>query len=168
MRLATLCSVFAITICRLWGADNRDWVQRKNVPVWVVQLFSAKKLDAQYEFAFSVNPFYLRGDFNGDGKSDIAILVRNKQSGKIGIAICHAVRNEIFFVGAGTAVGNGGDDFSWMEVWRHKFRDQACWRGVAGRKERIRRRPDLLGREKLQLATARRLGSLFVASAPPR
>src|SRR5262249_58975225 len=46
-------------------------------------------------------------------------------------------------------------------LWRHKFRDQARWRGVAGRKERIRRRPDLLGREKLQVATARRLGSLF-------
>ena len=118
MRLATLCSVFAITICRLWGADNRDWVQRQNVPVWVVQLFSAKKLDAQYEFAFSVNPFYLRGDFNGDRKSDIAVLVRNKQSGKIGIAICHAGRNEIFFLGAGTAVGNGGDDFSWIDVWQ--------------------------------------------------
>jgi hypothetical protein len=86
--------------------------QRQNVPAWAVQLFSAKNLDAQYALAFTVNPFYLRGDFTGDGKPDIAILVKNKQSGKVGIAICHGGRNEVFFADTGTLSGIGGDDFS--------------------------------------------------------
>jgi hypothetical protein len=63
------------------------------VPAWVVQLFSAKKLDGQSDFAFALNPFYLRGDFNGDGKPDVAILVKNKTPGKLGIAICHNGKN---------------------------------------------------------------------------
>ena len=65
-----------------------------------------------------MNPFYLRGDFNGDGKPDIAVLVGNKRSSKFGIAICHGGKNEVFLVGAGTDFGNGGDDFSWIDVWQ--------------------------------------------------
>jgi len=93
-------------------------VQRQNIPQWVVGLFSAKKLDADYEFAFSLTPFYLAGDFNGDGKPDIAVLVKNKRSGKRGIAFCHGGKGEVFIVGAGKPLGNGGDDFDWVDTWR--------------------------------------------------
>jgi hypothetical protein len=64
-----------------------------------------------------LNPFYLRGDFNGDKIADVAILVKEKQSGKIGIAIVHGASREVFFVGAGRTI-NGGDDFAWMDVWK--------------------------------------------------
>jgi hypothetical protein len=117
IKLASVCSAFAL-VCTMWAEDNRDRMQIENVPAWIVQLFSAKKLDAEYEFRFTLNPFYLQGDFNGDGKPDAAILVKNKVSSKVGIAICHAGKNEVFVVGAGTTAGNGGDDFSWMDVWQ--------------------------------------------------
>jgi hypothetical protein len=117
-RLAMFCGVLALTGFGVFGEDHREGVQRQNVPTWVVQLFSAKKLDGQSDFVFTLNPFHLRGDFNGDDKPDVAILVRNKESGKLGIAICHGGKNEIFLVGAGTAIGNCGDDFSWMDVWQ--------------------------------------------------
>ena len=60
-------------------------------------MFSAQNLEAQYAFAFTLNPFYLRRDFNGGSKPDFAILVK-KQSRKIGIAICHGGKKEVFFL----------------------------------------------------------------------
>lgn len=115
---AIVCAILLLGIFRLSGEENRDSLQHQNVPGWIIRLFSANKQHAQYEFVFTLNPFYLRGDFNGDGKPDIAILVRNKGSGKVGIALCHGGTNEIFFVGAGTPLGNGGDDLSWIDNWQ--------------------------------------------------
>ena len=64
-----------------------------------------------------MNPFYLRGDFNGDGKIDVADLVKQRSTGKIGIAIINGATNKVTILGAGTAIGNGGDDFEWMDSW---------------------------------------------------
>ena len=92
--------------------------QLLNVPQSVIELFKSNKLDQQYDFSFKLNPFYLRGDFDGDSKPDIAILVSQKTTNKIGIAICHSASGRIFIVGAGRSLGNGGDDFGWMDVWQ--------------------------------------------------
>ena len=94
-----------------------DRMQRQSIPQWVVRLFSAKKLDAVYDFAFLLIPPYLGGDFNGDGKPDIAVLVKNKRSGKVGIAFFHGEKGEVFIVGAGRPLGNGDDDFIWVDTW---------------------------------------------------
>ena len=40
----------------------------------------------KYEVSFRIGPFYLEGDFNGDGKMDIAVLVTERSTGKFGIA----------------------------------------------------------------------------------
>lgn len=93
------------------------WVQKANIPDLAREVFTEKKLNEKYEFAFHINPFYLRGDFNGDNRNDIAILIKEKSSGKIGIAIVHDGKRDVFIVGAGTSVGNGGPDFKWMDVW---------------------------------------------------
>ena len=34
------------------------------------------------EISRRMNPFYLRGDFNGDGKLDYVVLVKERKSGK--------------------------------------------------------------------------------------
>lgn len=91
--------------------------QATNIPESVTKLFKATGLDRQYEFSSHLKPSYLRGDFDGDGKPDIAILVRQKKSRKIGIAVCHSSTNQILLIGAGTEVGNGGDNFDWMDIW---------------------------------------------------
>jgi hypothetical protein len=44
-------------------------------------------LAKKYELSFRVDSFYVRGDFNGDGKADIAVLVKQHSTGKLGIAI---------------------------------------------------------------------------------
>lgn len=91
--------------------------QSTNIPESVATLFKATGLDRQYEFSSHLKPSYLSGDFDGDGKPDIAILVKQKSSGKIGIGVCHSSTNKVLFIGAGTEVGNGGDNFDWMDIW---------------------------------------------------
>ncbi len=92
--------------------------KHQDVPQWVVELFSAKNLDTEYDFAFALNPSYLSADFNGDGKVDVAVLVKQHSTGKLGIAMLHSAINKVAVVGAGTPTGNGGDDFSWMDSWQ--------------------------------------------------
>jgi hypothetical protein len=75
-------------------------------------------LGKEYELSFHMNPFYLRGDFNGDGKTDIAFLVKQRSTGKLGIAIINGATDKVTVVGAGNAIGNGGDDFEWMDSWQ--------------------------------------------------
>ncbi len=58
----------------------------------------------------SNNPFYLRGDFDGDGKPDYALSVRS-ESGGTGVLICGG-NGSLFLLGAGVS---GGSQFSDME-----------------------------------------------------
>lgn len=63
-----------------------------------------------------LNPFVWRGDFDGDGRPDLAVLVVDHKTKKEGIAFLFQ-RGKTAVVGAGSDFGNGGDDFSWMDVW---------------------------------------------------
>jgi len=65
-----------------------------------------------------VNPSYLDGDFNGDGKIEVAVLVKQRSTGKLGIAIIHGGTGKVAILGAGNGIGNGGDDFEWMDYWQ--------------------------------------------------
>jgi hypothetical protein len=94
-------------------AGYRGW----NVPRWALEALG-DEFRTDYEWYGRVNPFYQRGDFDGDGQPDIAILVRHKASGKVGIAFVHRVSGAVHVVGAATSLGNGGDNFSWLGVWR--------------------------------------------------
>ncbi len=70
-----------------------------------------------YPPSADINPFYLHGDFNGDGQLDIALLVRQRSSGKRGVAILHGKTNQTYVLGAGRDFGKGGNDFRWMDAW---------------------------------------------------
>jgi hypothetical protein len=96
---------------------QRDWIQTENIPRWIREVFTTNKLDAKYAFAFHINPFYLGGDFNGDSVTDAAILVEEKNTRKIGIAIIHRNKNQFFIIGAGRPVWAGDDDLRWMNIW---------------------------------------------------
>ena len=76
-----------------------------------------ESLAKKYEISYRMNPFYLRGDFNRDDKIDVAILVKQRSTGKIGIAIINGANDKVTILRAGTSIGNGGDDFEWMDSW---------------------------------------------------
>lgn len=72
----------------------------------------------KYDVSSRIKPFYLEGDFNGDGKTDVAVLVTERSTGKVGIAIVSGTTGKVTILGAGIGIGNGGDDFEWMDSWK--------------------------------------------------
>jgi hypothetical protein len=49
---------------------------------------------------------------------DTAVLVKERSSGKFGIAIVHGATGKVTILGAGIEIGNGGDNFEWMDFWQ--------------------------------------------------
>jgi hypothetical protein len=95
-----------------------ETAQLHDIPEVINRAVTNGLLARDYELSFRVNPFYLRGDFIGDGKADIAVLVKQRSTGKLGIAIINGATDKVTIVGAGNAIGNGGDDFEWMDTWQ--------------------------------------------------
>ncbi|MEP6765150.1 MAG: hypothetical protein ABJB66_12595 [Gemmatimonadaceae bacterium] len=60
----------------------------------------------------------LTGDFDGDGKPDIALLIETRTTHKIGIVFIHNDKTLPRVIGAGADFGNGGDTFDWMGSWK--------------------------------------------------
>jgi hypothetical protein len=83
-------------------------------------------LGKDHDVSFQVQPFYLRGDFNSDRKTDVAVLVKQRTTGKLGIAVIHGATDKVTILGAGTAIGNGGDDFEWMDFWEIYSKDRVA------------------------------------------
>ena len=62
-------------------------------------------LGAKYRIDRSVNPFYLRGDFDGDGKSDYMTRIASRENGKGGMLVCWGDRRkQPVVLGAGTNI----------------------------------------------------------------
>ena len=95
----------------------------ENSPREVEKAFENNPLSKSHEFSFHLNPYYLHGDFDGDGKLDTAVLVKEKKTGKIGILIFHSGTRKFFLLGAGVnnwniwTNENGGDNFDSVNFW---------------------------------------------------
>ena len=86
------------------------------LPGWAMKVLN-ERLGTRYELVQKLEPSFYVGDFNGDGKSDVALLIKEKTTAKVGIAIVGGGERKIKIVGAGKSFGNGGDDFSWIDAW---------------------------------------------------
>lgn len=96
---------------------GRDYIQW-NLPRWVDAPLRKAGLGTRFEPFYDLNPYYQRGDFDGDGKTDLAVQIVEKRTRKRGIAIVHAGNLSVHVLGAGTQFAKAGDDFSWLWVWR--------------------------------------------------
>jgi hypothetical protein len=85
-------------------------------PGWAAKVFN-EKLSTRYELIQKLEPFFYVGDFNGDGTLDVTLLIKEKSTAKVGIAIVEGGDRKIKIIGAGKSFGNGDNDFSWMDVW---------------------------------------------------
>jgi hypothetical protein len=127
-------------------------VQPHNIPQLVQQAMTNGPLATGYDVFFDLTPSYLEGDFNGDGNIDVAVLVRQRATGKLGIAIVHGGMGKATILGAGTAIGNGGDDFAWMDSWQVHAKNRAAH--AAGESSVLRLRGDALLVSKTEAASA--------------
>ena len=94
----------------------------RNIPKWVRTEFSARHLDENYSVGYELYPYFLRADFNGDSRRDVAIQIVEKKSGKVGIAIFHAKKPQaisipISILGAGNSISGNGNDLKWVNFW---------------------------------------------------
>jgi hypothetical protein len=90
------------------GIDDLPPAVSASLPLEVRAILADGKVLTSYVLVAHINPFYLQGDFNGDGKRDTAVLIKSRTSGKVGIAIFLAGKHTPAVVGAGKPIGNGG------------------------------------------------------------
>jgi hypothetical protein len=95
---------------------------REQLPGWASKAWTHAANTHGLDIFGGVNPFMQRGDFDGDGKADLAILVQARSTKKIGILFLHR-KSKPLLVGAGFPLGNAGDDFSWLDIWAVEDRE---------------------------------------------
>jgi len=97
-----------------------------NLPDDVRKKLDKAKFFDHYELSEGVNPFYLRGDLDGDGKPDYAILVSAKKTNNRFIVICRTGsknidiltnRNKRIIFDA-TRLAPSNMNFNWMDAWQ--------------------------------------------------
>jgi hypothetical protein len=124
----------------------------RDVPDRVKKALTNGSTGKKYDLTFHVNPSYLEGDFNGDGEMDAAVLIKERSTGKLGIAIVHYTTGKVTILGAGIGIGNGGDDFEWMDSWQVYSKTRAAH--AAGEISVPQLRGDALLVEKSEAASA--------------
>jgi hypothetical protein len=87
------------------------------LPTWTRSEIDRLKLEQNYEFIEKVEPAFQLGDFDGDGKPDMATMIRNRSSNKVGVLILHRGGYGAHILGAGQRFGIAGDDWNWMSAW---------------------------------------------------
>jgi hypothetical protein len=105
-----------LAVLSLETASAQDKLVPGQLPFWAEQAWTKLAGEASLRISARLNPFVWRGDFNGDGREDLAVLVVETKTDKEGIAFLLRGRKPTT-VGAGHNFGNGGDNFSWMDVW---------------------------------------------------
>ena len=109
-------------------------------------LLLPQKAPASVSHPFHVNPSYLEGDFDGDGKMDAAVLVKERSTGKLGIAIVDCPTGKVAILDAGIGIGNGGDGLRMdgFLAGQNAQSPTAPWRRTSDGEKRSRQRIDLL------------------------
>jgi hypothetical protein len=94
------------------------WGQSPYLPKELNNFYNQEKIRSSFEVNTGINPFYLRGDFDGDKKADYALAVIEQKTGKKGIIIFHPISKNYFVIGAGKELSTRpGDDYGWMNAW---------------------------------------------------
>ena len=150
--VAGLLLLLVAPAARPAAAGEPPRAEPPGIPGWAAEALRGRDFTRDYALSTRLTPSQLEGDFDGDGRLDVAVLVSRRGNGAQGIAFLRAASPGPVVVGAGHALGNGGDDFSWMDAWSVYPRDVVA-RG-ADESAPPRLRGDALLVEKLEAASA--------------
>jgi hypothetical protein len=105
-----------LSLSSTWAQD----VEIENVPNEIVAV-KLGPFAQSYEVDVSVNPFYLRGDFDGDSKADYAVRIKSKVGNASGIAIWLSSLHKLVVLGAGVAFKVSGSvvsNLDFLNTWQ--------------------------------------------------
>jgi hypothetical protein len=118
---------------------------RWNLPRLASSVLASGTYAAKYEPFLGLNPYFIRGLFDGDSTLDVAVQIRQRGTGKRGIAVVHGADSTVQILGAGIPFDNGGDDFRWLWVWRAEDRSYRPDIVAAGRELLLVEKPESAG-----------------------
>jgi hypothetical protein len=98
--------------------DYKIFVFESNLPDELNHFYSQEIIKNAYSIRMDLNPFFLKGDFDGDKKQDYALSIVERKTNKKGILICHTGTNRHYIIAAGKPLNNGSDDYNWMDAWK--------------------------------------------------
>lgn len=140
------------------------YVILESLPDWVnsAEIISDFKIKGKYLLDPRLNPFYLEEDFNGDGILDIALPIKEISSDKLGFAIIHGGKQEVFIVGAGKLIKNAlGDDQSYIDVWKLNREKENIGTEVDDKGDLIETQPVLLNNPSINILKTELGGGLI-------
>ncbi len=121
-RCQQITFIHSIAVLMLAGTTAARAVTWDDVPFTIASSLPQYVWDAldegarDYSVSSHLNPFYLQGDFDGDGSRDTAVLIKQMKSGKVGVAIVFK-GGKVRILGAGQDMGEGESDLDWMDAW---------------------------------------------------
>ena len=122
MRLLMLLILVVPAMLRAQGNNGQymNFVFEANLPEEIYHFYDQKEIRTVYAIRTDLNPFYLRGDFDGDNMPDCAMSIVERKTNKKGILVYHAGTKTHYVIGAGKPLtsGRGGDDYKWMDAWK--------------------------------------------------
>ena len=116
-KLLAVLIVTASCHLRSWGQE----VQLENVPNEILHAVALGEFANTYKLDGSVNPFYLRGDFDGDGIADYAFRIKSKVGNDFGIAIWLSSLKRVVVLGAGVPFKVSGSivlNLNFLDTWQ--------------------------------------------------
>jgi hypothetical protein len=112
--------ILLVVCVTAYCATLRAEVDEYNVPLKVTACLNAVR-DRDFEISDRMNPFYLRGDFDGNGVADYAVLIAQRNTGKAGIFVCFGRTHKAVRIAAGQPISlEGGkkfDDLGDFDAW---------------------------------------------------
>ena len=120
IKASLFASAFLVLMLTASASCAQD-VQTENVPNSLVAQVEEAQFASQYALDGSINPFYLRGDFDGDGKPDYVFRIKSKVRSESGMAGWISSLHRFVVIGAGVPFkvsGTTTTSLDFLNVWQ--------------------------------------------------